>query len=831
MSHPYNFGTDGRVLGGLFSIERLAQDLRFAGRTLRRAPGYTFVVVSCLALAIGANTAVFSWMDGILLHPYPGVADQSRIVAVANTVKGSSDLDDISWPDFNDLRSSTKSFSAFIASKITGGTITGGDRAERAVGLLVSANYFDALGVHLILGRGFGAGDDVGNGAHPITVISYRFWQDHFHGDRTVVGKTIPFNGIPHTIIGVTGPEFLGTFIGYAMQFWVPASQQAVFDASGYKLNDRGARWVEGFARLEPGVPIERAQAEIAAAAKRLESDNPNFDRGRGVKLLPLWNSPFDNAKELQPMLRIMSLVGAFILLIVCANVANLLMVRSLSRRHEMTVRVAIGSSRGRIVQQLITEGMALALLGTLCGLTLAYASRNILGSFFAPRGGVSLVIAGAFDWRVVGLSVAVGIASTLLFALVPAIQSSGVDLAGALKSDSRGNMGGAGRGRIRSGLVMLQVCLSFVLLVGTELVLHSLRNERSEPPGFATDDLVTTGVNLFAARYDSIRARRFDEDLLRGVQALPGVRSAALARSTPFVSRPYDNSIIAADGYQPSRDEQPTADFNQVTPGYFGTMGIALVGGRDFTSADGDTTQSVAIVSQAFAAKYWPASPIGRRVQLQGRWRVVVGVVRDIKFRTLLRPPTALVYVPLSQSFSTSVSLFVRTPAGVASVAPRIVERIHAIDPNVSPFEILTMREQVARSTAAQQLAVTLVSLFAFIALILAAIGLYGVIAYVVSQSAREFSLRIAVGATPSHLVQLVVGGAVRLVIAGSIVGAAVSLLSTRLLGDILFRVNPRDPVAIVTALAVLVAVGVLACVIPAWRAGRTDPVIALRS
>jgi macrolide transport system ATP-binding/permease protein len=819
-------------IGRARSLERIGQDLRFAARTLRRAPGYALVVVTCLALGIGGNVTVFSWMDGILLQPYPGVAGQARLLAIANTVNGSPDFDELSWLDFNDLRRGTTSFSDFILAKITGTTITGGDRAVRAVGQLVSANYFDALGVHLLIGRGFSAGDDVGRGAHPITVISYRLWRDHFRGDPSIVGKTISFDGTPHTIIGVTGEEFLGTFVGYAMQFWAPASQQAVFDPSGYKLDDRGARWIEGFVRLKPGISIERAQAEVSTAATRLATDNPNFDRGRGVRLFPLSEAPFDNAKTLKPMLRVMTIVGVFVLLIVCANVANLLLVRSLSRRHEITVRIAIGSSRGRIVHQLMTEGALLALLGTALGLGLAYASRNVLGLFFAPRGGVSLVFAGAFDWRVLALSVAAGVLSTLLFALVPAIQTSGVDLAGALKSDSRLSMGGGGRGRIRAALVVLQVCLSFVLLVGTGLVLMSLRRERSEQTGFATDDVVTTALDLFSVGYDTTRARRFDDELLQSVQSIPGVRAAALARSTPFTTRPYGNGLISVDGYQLSRDEQPTAEFNVVTPGYFGAMGIGLTTGRDFTPADADTTQPVAVVSEAFATKYWPAkNPIGRRVQLGGRLRAVVGVVTDIKFRTLLEPAQALLYVPLSQNFSTTVSLFIRTSAGVANVAPGILQRVHAIDPNVSPYEILTMREQVTRSTAAQQIAAALVALFACTALFLAAIGLYGLIAYVVSQNARELSLRIAVGAAPWDLMRLVVGGGLRLVVVGSVVGVGVSLLSTRLLGDLLFRVNARDPVPIAIAFAVMVAVCVLACIVPAWRAGRSDPVVALRS
>ncbi|MFI5227969.1 MAG: ABC transporter permease [Gemmatimonadales bacterium] len=818
-------------LGGRF-IEHFARDLRLAIRTLSRTPAHSLTVVACLALGIGPNAAVFSWMDGILLHPYPGVAGQTRLVAVANTVKGSPDLDEVSWNDFNDLETGTTAFSDLIVSKITGATITGGERAERVVGLLVSANYFQALGVRLLLGRGFEPSVDVGNGGHPQTVISYRLWQDRFGGDRSVIGKAIPFNGVPHTIIGVTAKEFLGTFVGYAMQFWVPASQQAVFDPSGYKLDDRGARWIEGFARLNPGVTFARAQAEASAVAARLATDYPTLDRGRGIRLLPLWDSPFDNAKDLQPMLRVMAIVVAFVLLIVCANVTNLLLVRALSRRHEVTVRMAIGASRGLLMQQLLAEGAVLAALGTICGLGLAYAARNVLGSFFAPRGGVSLVIAGGFDWRVIALSFAAGAGCALLFAVAPAIDASSVDLAAALKSDSRLSIGGKGHGRIRSGLVLLQVCLSYVLLVGAGLLLSSLNRQRSESPGFATDGVVTTTVNLFAGGYDTSRVRRFEADLVTGLRTVAGVRSAALGQSTPFATRPYANGSIGVDAYVPARDERPTADYNAVTPGYFATLGIALESGRDFSPVDADTTRPVAIVSAAFAARYWPGkNPLGRRVRLQDKWMDVVAVAKDIRYRSLLKPSTPLVYVPLSQHSSTAVALFVRTPKGVGGVAPAIVRQIHAIDPTVSPYEILTMSEQVARSTAAQQLAAALVALFASIALFLAAIGLYGVIAYVVSQRRRELSLRLAIGASPAHLMRLVLGDGVRLAFAGSLAGAATSLLTTRLLGDLLFRVNPRAPMPIIIAFGVMIAVSLVATFRPARLAGRSDPAAALRS
>jgi predicted permease len=610
--------------GGLW-LERLTQDIRFGVRMLRRTPGFSIVAVLCLALGIGANAAVYGWMEGIVLRPFPGVADQERIVAVAGTAKGTTGFSDVSWPDFIDLEKGSTSFEDLIVSKIVGTSLTSGDRAERAVGLMVSANYFDALGVRPILGRGFASDEGTGKNGHPVTVISYREWKERFRGDPAIIGKTQTYNSVPHVIVGVAPPGFLGTFVGYSMQFWVPTSMQAAFDPGGYKLDDRGARWIEGFARLKRGVTLGEAQAEVSAAAKRLEADYPDVDRGRGVQLLPLSQLPFDNAKNLLPTLRIGFAVVVFVLLVACANVANLLLVRSFARRHEMTLRLSLGAGRSRLIRQLVTEGMILAMLATAGGLLVAYWCRNALVLFFPSQGGVTYTFNGDFDWRVVAMSAGVGLASTLLFAVIPAFQASNIDLAGALKSDSRSSPGGRGRSRLRSVLVSVQVSLSFVLLVGAGLVLESLQSIRKASPGFSTQNVVTTAVNLFGAGYDTVRAKAFDEQLLTRVRALGGIDAAAMARSTPFSTRPYDAGPIAADGFDAKPDEQPTASYNSVTPGYFATMGIGLTSGRDFTVADDESSEPVAIVGESMAAQLWRGqSPMGRRLQINGRWRQV---------------------------------------------------------------------------------------------------------------------------------------------------------------------------------------------------------------
>src|ERR1700682_1584051 len=335
-------------------FDSVLQDLRVGFRMLRRSPSFSILAILCLTLGIGANAAVFSWVEGILFRPYPLVAHQERLLAITGTARGEAGHTYISWPDVLDLQKSSTLIDSFIVNKITGTTLSLGDRAERTTGSIVSANYFDAIGVHPILGRGFEPGEDTGRSAHPVTVISYQLWQGRFKGDPEIIGKTQRLNGVVHTIVGVTPEGFYGTFVGWAMQFWVPASMEEIFEAEGYKLEDRGARWIESYGRLKPGVTRQQAQEEISAVAKRLEADYPDTNRGRGMQLWPLWQTPFNNAGALLPTLEIMLAVVVFVLLIACANVGNLLLVRSFARRHEMTVRMAIGAGRGRLVKQLV---------------------------------------------------------------------------------------------------------------------------------------------------------------------------------------------------------------------------------------------------------------------------------------------------------------------------------------------------------------------------------------------------------------------------------------------------------------------------------------------
>jgi macrolide transport system ATP-binding/permease protein len=809
-------------------FEVLWQDIRFGFRMLRRSPGFSLLAILCLTLGIGATTAVFSWIEGILLRPFPLVSHQERMMAVTGTDRVAG-RDDVSFPDFLDFQKNCTLFDAFIIDRITGTTLAIGDRADRTTMSVVSANYFDALGVRPILGRGFEPAEDFGRNAHPVTVISYQMWQERFHGDPAIVGKTQMLNGMPHTIIGVTPQGFYGTFVGWAMQLWVPASMQETFDPGGYKLEDRGARWIEGFVRLKAGVTPDQAQAEISAVAQRLETTYPATNRGRGIKLWPLWQTPFNNAGTLLPTLSIALAVVVFVLLIACANVSNLLLVRAFGRRHEMTVRLSVGAGRGRLLKQLLTEGFILALLAAAGGLLVANWCRNLLVLLLPARAGVSMFLPGDLDWRVLVLSAGVCLISTLLFGLVPALQTSKIDLASALKAESGGVVGGKRRALVRSSLVVVQVALSFVLLAGAGLLLQSLRAVQNTSPGF-TPRVLTSYVDLVAAGYDRQRIKNFDDALVDRLQSVSGIQSAVISRMTPFSYRSYSTAPIAVDGYETPPDEQPTAEFNEIGPGYFATMGIPLVAGREFTASDNETGPQVAVVNEVMAAQFWRGrDPVGSRVQVKGRWLQVVGVARMSKYRNLTEIARPFFYVPMRQS-SMGVNIQIRTQLSPETMRKVLVREIHAIDENLAPGELITMQEQVDRTTAAQRIAVSMLGVFGGLALVLAAIGLYGVMSYTVSQSTRELGLRMALGASVPNLLRLVMSQGLALTAIGVVVGTVAALAMAKLIANLLYKVSPRDPLAFGVALLVMIFAATAACLLPAWRATQTDPVRALR-
>jgi macrolide transport system ATP-binding/permease protein len=833
-----------RTMGGIPQIEQrcrdahggsvlddFTQDLRYGFRQLLRNPGFFGLVILCLTLGIGANAAVFSWVEGILFRPYPAVAHEERLFALAGTERGKTEASGLSWPDFQDLSRNCSLCEEAFVSKITGSTLSVGDHAEIARGSIVSANYFDAIGVHPILGRGFEQGEDVGSDSHPVVVISYQMWRDRYKRDREIIGKMQRFDNVPHTIIGVAPEGFYGTFVGWAMQFWVPASMEETFESGGYKLEDRDARWIEAYVRLKPGIRQAQAQQEISAMAARLEASYPATNRGRSIGIWPLWQTPFNHARTMLPTLEVMVAVVAFVLLIACANVGNLLLVRSFTRRHEMSVRLAIGASRVRVVKQLLTEGLILTALGTAGGLLVAYWCRHALVVLLPTRSGISMYLPGQMDARVMAMSAGVCLLVTLIVGIIPAFQTHHLDLAGPLKADSSGVVGARGRAWMRSGLVVLQVSLSFILLVGAALLLKSLEKIRSTSPGFTTTSVVTTGVSLEAAGYDVPRAKIFQDELIDRLSALPGVESAAFARVTPLGYATYSSTPIAVDAYQTSLEEQPSVEYNQVGPGYFTTLGIPLFSGREFARTDDENAPLVAIVNRTMVTRYWGGEdPVGRRLQVKGRWARVAGVVADSKYESMRETPRPFFYLPLRQDFERGPVLNIRTSQPLSTVRAALVREVHALDPNLALYEMITLQEQVNRSTSPQLVAVTLVSILGGLALLLAGVGLYGVMSYAVAQSTRELGLRMALGAGAANLLGLVISRGLRLTAGGILFGTVAALAVTRLLGQLLYNVSPYDPVVFGVALAVMTTIAISSCLLPAWRASRIDPARVLR-
>jgi macrolide transport system ATP-binding/permease protein len=662
-------------------------------------------------------------------------------------------------------------------------------------------------------------------------VISYRTWKDRYDFDPNIIGRTQYLNGVQHTIIGVAPEKFHGTFVGYSFSFWVPTSMQETFDTTGYKLEDRGARWIEGYAFLKPGVTRQQAQAELNSIAQRLENDFPETNRGHEVQLVPLWKTPFNGAGNMSPTLAITMAVVFVVLLIACANVSNLLLARSLLRRHEMTMRLALGAGRRRLIKQLVTEGLLLSIVAAAGGIAVAYWCRNALVlAFPSPVPGVVIDFPGQIDWRVLVVSAAICIVATLVFALVPAIHASHVDLSGALKSDGGGVVSGSSRSRLRSTLVLVQVSLSFVLLAGTGLLLESLAKIQNANPGFSTD-AIACPISLFSAGYKLDRAKAFQTELLDRVRTLPGVESATFARVIPFSYNVFSSSPIEVDGYQPPPNQQPTVDYVQVAEDYFATLDIPIVSGRAFTRTDDENAPPIAIINQTMAAKYWPGkNAVGQRVKVADRWLEIVGIAKNSNYRTKLEPTMPFLYVPLRQNWGVQNTLLVRTRETPGALLNALSREVHALDANLAPRMPSRMQEQVDQMSYSQRLAVTLVAVFGTMALFLAAIGLYAVMSYSVSQGTRELGLRMALGADAGNVLRLVLSRGLRLTTAGIALGAIAALVLTRLMGNLLYKVSPRDPIAYGLALIILLAVALIACFLPARRATRVDPVSALR-
>jgi macrolide transport system ATP-binding/permease protein len=804
--------------------DEVVQDLRFGLRMLSKNPTFTCVAVLTLALGIGANTAVFTFVNALLLRPLAGVRAPDRLVQVGRQHADKPYLSDSSYPDYLDYRSQNTVLSGLAVIAPRAFHLRTGRETERVAGELVSSNYFHVLGVGAAHGRLMAPGDDQDASAAPGVVLSYRLWQRRFGGDPSVLGTTVGIDGHSFTVIGVTAEAFAGTRIGTPRDLWVPLVGLRQIDPASARFEQRRPSWLEMFGRLKPGVTVEQVRAELTVIAQRIERNNPDSVRA-AVGVEPGLGRDVDVRRSLRRFVSVPFAAVGIVLLIACANVAGLLLARAAARRKEIATRLALGAGRIRVIRQLLTESILLAMAGGIAGLAigswLTSGIRSLLPDRFLF---LSFNLDFGVDWRVFGFTLAVASATGVLFGLVPALQGSRPGLVPALKglrgSDERRGIG------VRGLLVIVQVALSVILLVAGGLCLRTLRNATAIDIGYDAGTVLTARMALARQNYSESRGRLLHRQLLARVQTLPGVEAAGFAMTLPLNDGRWEDGIRREGELTRIQTFQ-----NAISPRYFEAMAIPLVAGRSFSESDDDKAPPVAILNQTLARILWPGeTPIGKRVSLKGQPVEIVGMVRDIKGRNLLEPPGPLLYLPLSQSYTPNVVLHVRTTVPPTSLVPVIRREVHALDQNLPLYGITAMNDHVTATLTPQRLLAYLVGGFGVLALLLAAIGLYGLLAYTVTERTPEIGIRMALGAHRTDVMRLVVAGGMKLAVFGVVLGSLAACGVTPLMKSLLVGVGPLDPLTLMVMPVLLLLVALAACSLPARRAARADPKVALR-
>ncbi|HEX8140380.1 MAG TPA: ABC transporter permease [Pyrinomonadaceae bacterium] len=817
----------------------LMQDIRFGARMLFKSRAFTIVAVLSLALGIGANTTIFTLVNAVLLQSLP-VSEPAQLMSVFGTDENNRgnqlDFAPISYPNYIDYRDQNDVFTGLL---IFGGaqmSLSGTGEPEQVNGLMVSGNYFDLLGVKAALGRTFLPEEDSTPGTHPVVVLSHAFWQRRFGGDPSIVGKTIMLNNQGFTVIGVAPPSFRGTFAIGAFDFWVPMAMHDQVLTGTFRewFNERRALLFNVIGRLKPGVSREQAQVAMQTIARRLEQEYPKANEKRSVMLVPLAQSTI-NPNQRDLFVRaggLLSTVVGLVLLIACANVANLMLARATARRKEIAIRAALGAGRMRIIRQLLTESVLLSVLGGVLGLFLAYWACELLWSFRPPffnQNDLSLRL----DGRVLGFTMLLSLLTGIIFGLAPALQSTRTDLVTELKEKSGPPKQARKRFNLRNLLVIAQMALSLVALIGAGLFIRSLRNAQKLNPGFETEKLMVMSYDLGAQGYNATRGREFDRQVQARVEAIPGVRSAAVASNAPF-NGGFLRSVFVEGQETPASGRGILTLVNTVGMKYFETLGIPVLRGRDFSTSDQENSVHVVVINEAMAKRFWPGQDaLGKRFKFFGDefQTEVVGVVRNSDSTQLGEdPPRPVAYLPLSQSFAPAVTLYVRTEADPTTVLATVRREVQAIDPNLPLVAVSTISEVLNQVLWAPRMGAVLLAVFGLLALILAAVGIYGVLGYTVTQRTHEIGLRMALGAQRSDVLKMVVRQGMILTLIGVAVGVGVAFVLTRFMESMLYGVAATDPVTFIGVPLVLALVALLACLIPARRATRVDPMIALR-
>jgi putative ABC transport system permease protein len=808
------------------------QDVRYSLRMIVKAPGFAAIAVLTLALGIGANTTIFSWINSALLNPVPGLARPSEVVSLTLSKPGDNPFP-FTYPDLEAMRDGQQSFTGITACSFAQMSLTGKSKPERVWGMVVSANYFEILGVRPILGRAFLPVEDEKPGGAPVAVISYRFWQTHFGANPDIVGRTIEINQHPYTIVGVTPAVFQGSQTGVRTEIWVPIMMEAQVNSLGDLLHDHHQFWLLAFGRLKPGVVLSQAQEEMTLRLKPEAKNYPEEHKGHdSVTVYPLWRNPFGLNQFLSTLLPMLMSIAGLVLLLACANVANLMLVRSVGRRREIAIRMSLGASRWRLVRQLLVESLMLALAGGAVALLITFWTEGTLMKFMPVTEDIPLSLSIATDRTVLLATLVISVLTGVIFGILPALRSSGVAPVAVLKEDTGSASGGPKKARLASGLVVVQISLSLLLLICAGLFIRSFLSAQQINPGFNPHNVLIASYDLFIAGYSDASGAEFDRQLQAKLEALPGIQSVALTDRVPLGFGGGSTSV-KPEGYVSQANESMETQVAIITPNYFQTIQIPIVKGRDFTLQDTKSSQRAVIVSETFANRYWPnQEALGKQLytDLPKEWFTVVGVARDSKVTGLNEKPTPFLYLPLYQVYHATMIINARVAGDPLTFRETVEKTVHELNADLVVFDVTTLELREQFASFGQRVAGTFVGSFGLLALVLAAVGIYGVTAYTTRQRTHEIGVRMALGASTDNILRLVLGHGLRLTLVGVVLGLAASFVLTRYLRSMLLGVTSTDSLTFSCVAILLCAVALFASFIPARRAMRVDPMVALR-
>jgi len=805
------------------------RDIKYALRAFRAAPGVFTAIIVTLGVAVGANATVFAWIEGLVLRPMAGVPDQDRIVAIAGFRQPGDRCCVFSYPDYADYRDRNATLEGIVGGELIAPTLSGDGKAERIIGQIVTGNYFDVLRVKPRLGRTFLPDEDRLPMADAVVVISDGFWRRRFGGDPGIVGRTIVLNRLPFTIVGITPPEFIGTFVGYSLDLWTPTAMEQVFFPGGDHRRDRGHPWLEGYARLKPGVTGEQAQADLDIISRQIQAQFPDTHRGFWLKTFPLSKTPYGGLPLVSPVLTIAAVVVALVLLIACANIAGLLLTRAVHRRREMAVRLSLGATRLRLARQILTESCVYGIAGGVLGLCLPFYLQNALPYFF-PSSNVRITMDGRIDGRVLLVTFVVALATGLLFGLWPAIRGLSIDTISTIKDDSSTSSSRSG-GRLRAAFLVVQIALTVVLLVGASLFLQTLWRAGRADLGVDRDRVLIGSFDLFQAGYDDARGRAFLRRLVDDSRTLPGAVSASLAMRLPFSVRGPVTAPIEVPGFSHGPDDVPFAEYNVVGAEYARTIGVTILRGRDLAEEDQEQSSAVAIVNETMARRYWPdADAVGQHFSILGKSVEIVGIAKNAFYHSLAEPPRPYVYLPIQQFYQSQSTLLVRTSGDPAALVQPLQAMVGHLDPQLPLYTVLPMHAYLGFAVVGQRTAGVLLAIFGTVALLLASMGLYNAVAYSVATRRREVGIRLALGGRPADVLALLIRSAVFTTATGMLIGMVAAGLLAQLVATQIYGVSVRDALTYASTAIIVASTALLATAVPAFRATRADVTAVLR-